>query len=115
MIPFRERTREIMAAVVDAPGHKDDGKALGETWAGGGSRYWGARFGGYSWSIVFEPGVPEWSDEERRQSVGYTATYRRVGHNSSNQTIPVDGGPFVDMADAERACHRLWHSIKHAN
>ena len=67
------------------------------------------------WSIGFEPGVPEWSDEERRQSVGYTATYRRVGHNSSNQTIPVDGGPFVDMADAERACHRLWHSIKHAN
>jgi hypothetical protein len=115
MIPFRETTRQIRAGLIEAPGQEVDGKTIGDTLSANGARFWGAVFGGYSWSIVYEPGLPDWSDDVRRQFVGFTATYRRADHNSSSQTIPVEGGPFATLADAERACRRLWHSIKNAN
>jgi hypothetical protein len=46
---------------------------------------------------------------------GFCATYRRAGHGRSDQTIPVDGGPFASLGEAERACRRTWHAVKNCS
>ena len=75
-------------------------------------RIWQAMHGGYSWAIAYEPGVPSWNDAEKKEWCGYTASYRKIGHNSSSQTIRIDGGPWSSFADAERACGQRWRAIR---
>lgn len=107
-----EEVTDRLGAPVSYPGDRDDGKPLNvaiphlRT-----MRVWQAVHGGYSWAIVFEPGLSSWTDEERKEFVGYTASYRRVGHLSSRETIRIDG-VWQSFAAAEAACRRTWRQIR---
>jgi hypothetical protein len=111
---FNEVT-ERLGAIVDAPGHRGHGLPMTVALPHMAKvRLWRAVYGGYSWVIVFEPGVPSWTEEQTRAHVGYTATYRRLEHNTSSQTIHIDG-PRKSFADAENACKRVWRQIRAPN
>jgi hypothetical protein len=113
---FKEITSSMLGATFEAPGQLDDGKSLADALPAMATiRLWSAIFGGYSWSIVYEPGLLEWSEKERKQYVGYTATYRRLDHHQSSQTIAVDGGPFASLLEAEDACQRTWCAVRNSN
>lgn len=75
-------------------------------------RCWCATYGGYSWVITYDPGMPNWSDEDRKQWQGYTASYRLLGQHSSKETIKVDGGPFSTFSSAEDACKKVWRGLR---
>ncbi|MDX3971130.1 MAG: hypothetical protein QHD01_31680 [Bradyrhizobium sp.] len=111
-----EEVSERLGATLDYPGNKDHGKPLNVAIPNlGNVRLWQAVHGGYSWSIVYEPGVEHWSDDEKAKFVGYSASYRLVGHTSSSQTIRIDGGPWDSFAKAEEACKRTWRQIRSAS
>ena len=78
-------------------------------------RCWGATHGGYSWVISYDPGMPNWSDEDRRKWQGYTASYRRLDQHSSKETIKIDGGPFQTFSAAEDACKKIWRGLRNPN
>lgn len=78
-------------------------------------RIWQAIHGGYSWAIMYEPGAPNWSDEERKKFVGYSASYRRADQNVSSATIRIAGGPWPTFAAAEQACKSTWRSLRQIN
>ena len=109
---FVEVTDDVGRGVVHAPGHRDDGKLLRETRTFFGMRIWQAVFGGYSWSIVHESGLPKWGDEDKTRWRGYTASYRRLDQHTSDETIHVDGEPFATREAAERACFAAWQALK---
>lgn len=75
-------------------------------------RAWQAIYGGYSWVIGYEPGVPEWTDEQKAQAVGYRASYRRIGDTDSSKTIKIDGGPWDTFIKAEEACKQVWKQLR---
>lgn len=77
-----------------------------------GLRVWGATHGGYSWVISFDPGLPQWSDADREEYRGYTASYRRLDQHTSSETIKIDGGPWDTFSGAERACQQVWKQIR---
>lgn len=81
----------------------------------GNMRLWQAVHGGYTWVIAYESGLPDWSDEEKQQHVGYMASYRKGEHHRSSQTIHIEGGPWDSFAKAEEACKRTWKQIRQAN
>lgn len=78
-------------------------------------KLWQAVYGGYSWAIMFEPGLPQWSAQEKAKHVGYSASYRRSDQRSSRETIRIDGGPWDSFAMAEAACKRTWRQIRSAS
>lgn len=80
-----------------------------------GMRCWSAAHGGYSWVISYDPGLPNWSDEERKRWQGYKASYRRLDQHTSKETIEVDDGPFPTFTAAEDACSRVWRGLKNSN
>lgn len=113
---FREVTSQVQNAIVDTPGHKAHGQALRDALPGmANGRTWQAVCGGYSWAIVFEPGHPSWTEDQRNKHVDYSASYRRLEHHSSSETIRVDGAPFATFAAAESACGRVWRQIRSVN
>lgn len=113
---FRETTSEVLSMVVDTPGHRDHGKTLRDALPGMANiRRWSATHGGYTWSIMFEPGESWWSEEEKKAHVGYSATYCREEHRTISETIAVDGGPFPTRSEAEQACERAWRQIRAVN
>lgn len=112
---FKEVTNRLNAPV-NYPGDTSDGKPLNVAIPHMGNvRIWQAIHGGYSWSIMHEPGHPDWNEEQRTKWVGYTATYRLLDHNNSSQTIHVDGGPRDSFSKAESACERAWKQIRNAS
>lgn len=78
-------------------------------------RSWRATHGGYSWVISYDPGMPNWNDNERLQWQGYTASYRRLDQHSSKETIKVDGGPFPTFTAAKDACSKVWRGLRKPN
>lgn len=111
-----EEVSERLGAAVKHPGHRDDGKPFNVAIPHMANvRIWQAIYGGYSWSIVYEPGVPHWTAEEKAKSVGYTASYRRTDHHDSSKTIRIDGGPWDTFARAQEACKRTWRAIRSAH
>jgi hypothetical protein len=111
-----EDVSERLGARVDYPGGRGDGLPLNVAIPSMGKmQMWQAVHGGYSWAICFEPGLSHWTDEEKAKFVGYTASYRRVDHNKSSQTIRVDGGPWRSLGEAEDACKRTWRQIRNAS
>lgn len=81
-----------------------------------GIRIWQTLYGGYSWSIVYDPGRPNYTPEDVKLFVGYTATYMKAGLASSkNQKIYVDGGPWQTMLQAEQACQNVWRQLRSLN
>lgn len=111
-----EEVTERLSAPVSHPGHKDDGKPMNVAIPHMGEmRIWQAIHGGYSWAITYEPGVPSWTDEQRKEWVGYSASYRKLGHYKSSQTIRIDGGPWDTFTKAEEACKRTWRQIRNAS
>jgi hypothetical protein len=86
----------------------------------GGLRLWACLKGGYTWTIIYEPGEPDWSDEERARWVGYTAVYRqshiirlpRLDGTLGEDMTKVGGGRvFSSLAACEAACRRTFKSI----
>jgi len=75
-------------------------------------RVWQAIYGGYSWSIMYEPGLDTWPDDEKAKWAGHTATYRKLGQTGSSNTIPVDGGPWASFNEAEQACKNVWKQLR---
>lgn len=73
---------------------------------------WGANNGGYTWAIYHEPGLPDWTEAERAEYVGYTASYRRNEHTKSDQTIKI--GRFPSLDEAKAACEDMWSKIRSA-
>lgn len=85
-----------------------------------GQRVWGCEHGGYVWTILYEPGEPDWSDEERVEWVGYTAVYRQAYINRlpildgtlGRDMMKVDEGRvFPSFAACEAACRHTLKSI----
>lgn len=110
---FEELTGQVGASIVSYPGHRDDGKRLDFAIPSmARMRSWGARHGGYGWVISYEPGLPTWSEAEKKAHVGYTASYRK---NGADNFIRIDGGPWDTMAKAEAACGNVWRQIRSAN
>lgn len=115
MMKFCEVTNR-MNAPVRHPGDKADGLPLNVAIPHMAEvRVWQAIHGGYSWVISYEPGCPQWTDDQRTEYVGYTASYRRLDHHESSKTIKVDGGPWGTFAKAEMACKQVWRQIRRAN
>jgi hypothetical protein len=111
---FKEMTSRFGAEVKN-PGGRGDGLPLNVAIPSISSmRIWQAVHGGYSWVIAFEPGLPYWTEEQKAQHIGYTASYRRADHRNSNQTIRVGGGPWDSFTEAEEACSRTWKQIRNA-
>lgn len=111
-----EEVTERLSAPVSYPGHPSDGKPMNVAIPHMGQvRIWQAIHGGYSWAISYEPGIPTWTEEQKKQWVGYTASYRRLDHHSSSQTIRIDGGPWDTFTTAEEACKRTWRQIRNAS
>src|SRR4051812_14121212 len=109
---FEEVTHLMLGAEVSYPGSEYDQKKLRDAIPGMQTmRVWGARHGGYTWSISYEPGNPKWSEEDKKKWIGYTCSYRRLEHNSSSQTIKVDG-VFKSFSEAESACKRVWKQLR---
>ncbi len=105
---------ERLGAIVNYPSDAADGKPLNVAIPHlADARIWQARHGGYTWVIAYEPGVPGWTEKEKREWIGYTASYRRVGHATSSQTIRIDG-VFRTLAEAEAACVRQWKLLRNA-
>jgi hypothetical protein len=105
-----------LGAPVRYPGGHGDGLALNVAIPSiGKMRIWQAIHGGYTWAISFEPGLPQWSADERAKFVGYSASYRRTDHRRSSQTILIDGGPWDSLAKAEQACQWAWRQIRNAS
>jgi len=109
---FDEVTGRLGAPVHNLGGHGDGLPLNVAIPSMGNIRLWQAVHGGYSWAIMYEPGLPQWSDAERERHVGYTATYRLATHNKSSETISVDGGPWDTFTKAEDACKRIWRQIR---
>lgn len=111
-----EDVTERLGARVNHPGGRGDGLPLNVAIpAIGRMQIWQAVYGGYSWAISHEPGLPQWTDDEKAKFVGYTASYRRTDHCSSSQTIRIDGGPWDSLVKAEEACKRTWRQIRNAS
>lgn len=111
-----EEVSERLGAVLDYPGNKDHGKRLNVAIPSlGNVRLWQATHGGYSRVITYEPGVDGWTDDEKAKCVGYSASYRRLDHHDSSQTIRIDGGPWDSLTKAEDACKRTWRAIRSAS
>lgn len=109
---FEEVTNRL-GALVSYPGHPHDGLPMNVAIPNlGRMRIWQAIYGGYSWAISFESGLPTWSEEDKIKFIGYTASYRRTDHHNSSQTIRVDGGPWDSFAMAEDACKSLWKQLR---
>lgn len=105
-----------LAAPVSHAGHVDDGRPLNQAIPSiGNVRIWQAVHGGYTWCIMLDPGHPSWSAAERAAFAGYSASYRKVGHNNSSQTIKIDDGPWSTQAQAETACADQWKRIRSAS
>lgn len=108
-----EDVTERLSTTVRYPGNRNDGKPMNvaiphlqEV------RIWQAVHGGYSWSIMYEPGVPGWPDEEKKKWIGYSCSYRKIaGPQNSSHTIRIDG-VFDTFAKAEDACKRQWQQIR---
>lgn len=64
-------------------------------------RIWNAVYGGYTWAIVYEPGL-----------LGYTASYRKLGHNKNSQIVSIDGAPWGSFVEAEEACKCTWKALR---
>lgn len=110
---FEELTGQIGGAIVKRPGHRDDGKRFDHAISSmTRMRSWGANYGGYTWVISYEPGISTWSAAEKKEHIGYTASYRKHG---TDNFIKIDGGPWDTMTKAEEACSRVWRSIRNAN
>lgn len=110
-----DEVTERLGATVKYPGHPHDGLPMNVAIPSMGSvRIWQAVHGGYSWSIMFEPGVSTWSEEQRAKHVGYTASYRLTKHNRSSQTIRIDGR-WDSFTKAEDACKTTWRQIRSAS
>lgn len=108
-----EDVSDRLAATVRNPGGRGDGAPFNVAVPHMGSvRIYQAVYGGYTWVIAYEPGVPGWSDSEKAAWVGYTASYRKIGQSGSSQTIRIDGGPWRVQAEAERACVAHWQKIR---
>lgn len=80
-----------------------------------GIRVWGAEYFGYTWVISYEPGFSQWSEEEKKEWQGYTASYRRKEHNLSSQIIRIEGGPWKTFKEAEEACKNVCRQLKLKN
>ena len=112
---FNEVTERLGSTIRD-PGGCDDGKPLNIAVPHLGKvRIWQAVHGGYTWVIQFEPGLANWTTEEKACFVGYSASYRRVDHRRSSQTIRIDGGPWDSFVKAESACQRVWKQLRNAS
>jgi hypothetical protein len=112
---FEEVTGRF-AAPVRAKGHPGDGLPMNVAVPSlGNVRIWQAVHGGYTWVIMHEPGLPGWSGEEKLKHVGYTASYRKLGHTRSSQTIRIDGAPWGSFVKAEEACKRTWKALRNAS
>ena len=113
---FEEVIQRFKETIIEAPGHRDDGLTIADAVPHfATTRIWRATHGSYSWSIVFEPGVPSWTEAQKVAHVGYSASYRRLEHRDSSRTIYVDGGPWRSFTEAEAACKRIWRQIRAAN
>lgn len=111
-----EEVTERLGATVNRPGKQGDGLPLNVAIPSmGNMRIWQAVHGGYTWVIAYEPGLPEWPDEDKERFVGYTASYRKAAHTHSTQTIHIDDGATFDtFTKAEKACKRTWQQIRNA-
>ena len=111
-----EDVTERLGARVNNPDGRGDGMPFNVAIPSiGNIRLWQAVHGGYSWAITYEPGLPQWNDEEKTKHIGYTASYRRADHSKSSQTIRIDGGPWDSFAKAEQACQQTWRQIRSAS
>lgn len=109
---FEDVTNRL-AAEVQYPGHRHHGMKLNEAIPAMSTiRIWQAVHGGYTWVIAYDPGLPQWSPQDRARYQGYTASYRRTKDRGPKTTIAIDGGPWKTYTEAEAACRSRWKGIR---